>query len=332
MCSNAADMVAVPIWAWVAFLGFVLGMLALDLGVFHRKAHAVKLREAAAWAAVWVSLSLAFGSLVWLWRGKTAGLEFLTGYLIEEALSVDNLFVFLVIFNYFSLPARLYHKVLVWGILGAIVLRGVMIGLGAALVARFDWVLYIFGVFLIYTAFKLATQRDEKADLEDKWVIRIARRVWPLTTTYRGGRFFARLRDGRWAMTPLFVTVLAVESTDVVFALDSIPAIFAVTRDPFIVYTSNICAILGLRAVFFLIAGVIHRFRYLRAGLSLILGVIGLKMLTEHWIHVPVPVSLGLVGGILGASVGLSLLADWRGKRATGVQGTKYKVRSSRKR
>ena len=314
-------MESVPVWAWVSFIGFVLGMLALDLGVFHRKAHAVGLREAAVWTVVWISLALVFGLVVWQWRGPDRGLEYFTGFLIEKALSVDNIFVFLVIFNYFSLPARLYHKVLVWGIVGAIVLRGVMIGLGAALVARFDWVLYVFGVFLIYTAFKLATQRDEAVNLDEKWIIRVARRFWPLTTSYRGGSFFARIRGGRGArggglaMTPLFITVLAVESTDVVFATDSKPAIFAITRDPFIVFTSNIFAILGLRAIFFLIAGVIHKFRYLRAGLSLILGVIGLKMLTQHWVHVPVPVSLGAVGAILVGSVGLSLLADWRERR-----------------
>lgn len=300
---------AVPFWAYVAFLAFIAGMLVLDLGVFHRKAHAVGVREAGIWTLVWIVLALAFGAVVWRWRGATAGLEYLTGYVIEKSLSVDNIFVFLVIFNYFSLPPRLYHLVLAWGIIGAVLLRGLMIGLGSALVARFDWVLYVFGAFLVYTAFKLAFQKDEKMVLKDRWLIRMARGLWPLRADYRSEDFFVRSR-GRWAMTPLFLAVLAVESTDVMFATDSIPAIFAVTRDPFTVFTSNIFAILGLRAMFFLVAGVIHRFRYLRGGLALILGVIGVKMLAEEVYPVPVMASLSVVGAILAGSVGLSLLAD----------------------
>ncbi len=301
-------------WIWVGFLAFVATMMALDLGVFHRKAHVLGLREAARWVAVWVSLALIFNLLVWAWRGPASALEFLTGYLIEKSLSVDNLFVFLVIFKYFALPVALYHTVLVWGIVGAVVLRGAMIGAGAALIMQFHWVLWLFGLFLIYTAIKLATQREEEVHPDRNALVRLARRIWPVTPRYVGGKFFVR-RAGAWAMTPLFVVVLAVEGTDVLFATDSIPAIFAITRDPFIVFTSNIFAILGLRAIFFLLAGIIHKLRYLRYGLALVLGFIGVKMLIEAWVHIPTFLSLGIVGLILGGSVGLSLLADRRARR-----------------
>lgn len=301
------------LWAWVGFLAFVAAMLALDLGVFHRKAHAVGLREAAGLAAMWVSLALAFNLLIWFWRGPQRALEFLTGYLIEESLSVDNLFVFLIIFKYFSLPPTLYHRVLVWGILGAVVFRGIMIGLGVALITQFHWILYVFGALLVYTAIKLAIHKGDQVHPDRNVLVRLARRFWPVTRGYVGGRFFVRQANGRWAMTPLFIVVLAVESTDVLFATDSIPAIFAITRDPFIVFTSNIFAILGLRAIFFLLAGIIHKFRYLRYGLSLVLGFIGVKMLIEFWnVHIPILVSLAAVGVILGASIGLSWLADRR--------------------
>jgi tellurite resistance protein TerC len=305
-------MEAVSLWAWVGFLSFVGLMLALDLGVFHRKAHVVGVREAAIWTVVWILLALAFGVLVWHWRGPTRGLEYFAGFLIEKSLSVDNLFVFMVIFSYFGLPPLLYHRVLVWGIVGAVVLRGIMIAVGVALIAKFHWVLYLFGALLLYTAFKLATQRGDEVHPDRNVLVRLVRSVWPVTSRYSGGRFFVRDRRRGWAVTPLFVVVLAIESTDVVFATDSIPAIFAITRDPFIVFTSNIFAILGLRAIFFLIAGIIHKFRYLRTGLALVLGIIGLKMLAEDFVHVPILVSLGAVGLILAGSVALSLLADAR--------------------
>ncbi len=297
---------SVPLWAWLAFLAFVAAMLFLDLAVFHRKVHVIKLREAAKLSAMWVSLALGFGVIVWLWRGPNSALEYFTGYLLEESLSVDNLFIFLVIFRYFSLPQRLYHYALVWGILGAVILRGAMILAGAALIGIFHWILYVFGALLILTAVKLATQSEEGVDPANNMFVRAARWFFPVSPHYAGTRFLAKGRGGTMAITPLLLVILALESTDVVFAVDSIPAIFAITRDPFIVFTSNIFAILGLRAIFFLLVGVIHRFSYLRFGLALVLGFIGTKMLLESWIHVPVHVSLGVVALILSCSILLS--------------------------
>jgi tellurite resistance protein TerC len=307
-----------PAWVYAAFFAFVAVAVVVDLFVLHRKAHVVSLREAGAMALGWVSLAVGFNLLVWWWRGPTAALEFATGYLIEGSLSVDNLFVFLVIFKYFALPLAQHHRVLVWGILGAVLMRGLMIFTGAALVARFEWILDVFGALLVFAAVKLARQREgEAVDPRRNVLVRLARTVWPVTPRYHGGRFFVRLgRTGRLAATPLLLVVLMVESTDVIFAVDSIPAIFAITRDPFIVFTSNIFAILGLRAIFFLLAGVMHRFRYLRYGLAVVLGFIGLKMLAERWVHVPILLSLGFVGAALSASVGLSLLAEARERRA----------------
>ena len=297
---------SVPLWAWLGFLAFVAAMLFLDLAVFHRKAHVIRLREAAKLSAMWVALALGFGIIVWFWRGPNSALEYLTGYLLEESLSVDNLFIFLVIFRYFSLPQRLYHYALVWGILGAVILRGTMILAGAALIGMFHWILYVFGILLILTAVKLATQNEEGVDPANNIFVRAARRFFPVSPAYTGTRFLVKMRGGTTAITPLLLVILALESTDVVFAVDSIPAIFAITRDPFIVFTSNIFAILGLRAIFFLLVGVIHRFSYLRFGLALVLGFIGLKMLLESLIHVPVHISLSVVAFILTCSILLS--------------------------
>lgn len=298
-------------WMWAGFLAFVAVMMALDLGVFHRRAHAVSLREAGGMTVFWVGLALGFNLLIWAWRGPTSALEFTTGYLVEESLSVDNLFVFLIVFKYFALPASQYHRVLVWGIIGAVLMRGLMIGLGAALISRFHWILYLFGAALVVTAIRLAvSQEGEQVHPGRNLLVRLARRIWPVTHGYRGGAFFVRTRTGRLSMTPLLLVVLVVESTDVVFAVDSIPAIFAITTDPFIVFTSNIFAILGLRSIFFLLAGIIHKFRYLRYGLALVLGFIGVKMLVEPWVHIPILASLGVVGATLTGSVVLSLLAD----------------------
>lgn len=299
-------MSSVPIWAWFGFLAFVAAMLFLDLAVFHRKAHIIKLPEAFKLSVMWVSLALSFWIIVWVWRGANSALEFLTGYLLEESLSIDNLFIFLVIFRYFSLPQRLYHYALVWGILGAVILRGAMILAGAALIGTFHWVLYIFGALLILTAIKLAMQTEEGVDPASNIFVRAARRFFPVSPHYSGNKFLIKRRNGSIAITPLLLVILALESTDVVFAVDSIPAIFAITRDPFIVFTSNIFAILGLRAIFFLLVGIIHRFRYLRFGLALVLGFIGVKMLLESWIHVPVHISLGVVALILTCSILLS--------------------------
>jgi tellurite resistance protein TerC len=299
------------LWAWVGFNAVVLLLLAIDLGVVHRKAHTISLREAGTWSGVWVALSLSFGAGVYAVIGSRAGLEFLTGYLIEYALSVDNIFVFVLIFSYFRIPHEYQHRVLFWGILGALVFRGTMIAAGAALIARFEWVLYIFGAFLVFTGWRMARQpRDETYDPEANPVLRLVQRVFPVTAQYHGKKFFVREpREGRTRLiaTPLFVVLVLVETTDIIFATDSIPAIFAVTRDPFIVYTSNVCAVLGLRALYFLVAGVVHRFHYLQVGLSVVLMFIGAKMLMENWIHIPVGVSLGIVATVLALSVAASL-------------------------
>lgn len=309
---------------WAAFLAFVGFTMVVDLGVLHRKAHAVTLREAAGMSVLWVSLALGFALLLWAWRRPTSALEFTTGYLVEESLSVDNLFVFLVVFKFFSLPTRHYHHVLVWGILGAVLMRGLMIGVGAVLIQQYSWILFVFGGLLVVTAVKLALQPEgERVHPGNNVLVRLARLVWPVSRRYHGSAFFVRHAKGL-TMTPLFLVVLVIESTDVLFAVDSIPAIFAITRDPFIVFTSNIFAILGLRSIFFLLAGIIHKFRYLRYGLALVLGFIGGKMLAEPWIHLPILVSLGTVGAVLAGSVILSLLVDRREAGRGGKRGAAH--------
>jgi tellurite resistance protein TerC len=300
------------LWGWIGFNVAVLAILALDLGVLHRRSSKVSLKEAATWSAVWVALSLCFAFAVYQTMGKESGLEFLTGYLIEYALSVDNIFVFVLIFTYFQVPEKYQHRVLFWGIIGALVLRGVMIVAGSALVTRFAWTLYIFGAFLVFTGIKMALQKDGDAynPARDP-VLRLARRIIPVADDYHGDKFFIRqpVPGGgtRLAATQLFIVLLIVDTTDVIFATDSIPAIFAVTRDPFIVYTSNICAVLGLRALYFLLAGVVDKFVYLKLGLSLVLIFIGGKMLLEHFVHLPIVASLGVVGAVLAASILASL-------------------------
>jgi tellurite resistance protein TerC len=300
------------IWGWIGFNVVVLAILALDLGVLHRRSEKVSLREAATWSAVWVALSLCFAFAIYLKMGKQSGLEFLTGYLIEYALSVDNIFVFVLIFSYFNVPEKYQHRVLFWGIIGALVLRGVMIVAGSALVTRFSWTLYIFGAFLLLTGIRMALQKDTAAyNPERDPVLRLSRRLLPVTSEYSGDSFFVHTRDkdGKrgLAATPLFIVLLIVDTTDVIFATDSIPAIFAVTRDPFIVYTSNICAVLGLRALYFLLASVVDKFVYLKLGLSIVLIFIGAKMLLESFIHIPIIGSLGVVAAVLGASILASL-------------------------
>jgi len=300
------------IWGWIGFNVVVLAILALDLGVLHKRSEKVTLKEAATWSAIWVALSLCFAFAVYRTMGEESGLEFLTGYLIEYALSVDNIFVFVLIFSYFSVPEKYQHRVLFWGIIGALVLRGVMIVAGSALVTRFAWTLYVFGAFLVVTGIRMALQKDGAAyNPERDPVLRLARRLLPVTPDYRGDSFFVREPDStgklRIAATPLFIVLLIVDTTDVVFATDSIPAIFAVTRDPFIIYTSNICAVLGLRALYFLLASVVDKFVYLKLGLSVVLIFIGAKMLVEPFIHIPIVGSLGVVGAVLGASILASL-------------------------
>lgn len=302
---------------WIGFNLFVLAVLALDLGVFHKKSEAVTLKNALGWSAVWITLALAFCVLVYFWHGKQPALEFLTGYLIEQSLSVDNLFVFLVLFQFFKVPAEYQHKVLFWGIIGALVMRLAFILAGVALINRFHWIIYVFGVFLIYTGFKLAFQDEAEVDPEHNPALKLARRYLPMTANYEGDRFFL-IRDGkRWA-TPLFAVLIVVETTDLLFAVDSIPAILAITRDAFIVYTSNVFAILGLRSMYFALAGLLEYFEYLNYGLSAILVFVGAKMLLSNesfapWglrLHykIPIGVSLGVVAGLLALSIVASIL------------------------
>ena len=292
---------------WVGFTVFVLAMLALDLGVFHRKAHGVRFREALAWSTVWVGLALAFNLLVYHWFGAQRGLEFLTGYLIEKVLSVDNIFVFVVIFSFFAVPAAYQHRVLFWGILGALVMRAVFILAGAALLQRFHWIVYAFGGFLVITGVKLLLHRGDEIHPERNPVYRLFRRLVPAVSDYRGARFTV-VENGKRYATPLLAVLVVVEATDVVFAVDSIPAIFAVTTDPFIVYTSNIFAILGLRALYFLLAGVMDKFHYLKVGLALVLCFVGIKMLIMDFYKVPIAASLAAVATLLAGSVAASLL------------------------
>jgi tellurite resistance protein TerC len=296
------------LWLWIGFNVFVLAMLALDLGVFHRKAHAVSLKESLAWTALWVALALVFNAGVWHYAGSQKALEFFTGYLIEKSLSVDNIFVFALLFSYFAVPLKYQHKVLFWGILGALMMRAVMIGAGVALITRFSWIIYIFGAFLILTGIKMIVKREEEIHPERNPVVRWFKRLMPVTSDYREDRFFVRENGIRMA-TPLFVVLLLVEISDVIFAVDSIPAIFAVTTDPFIVYTSNVFAILGLRSLYFALAGVMDKFHYLKIGLGVVLTFVGVKMLLAHtaW-KIDTLVSLGVIVFTLAASVVMSLL------------------------
>jgi tellurite resistance protein TerC len=303
--------VTAPIGAWVGFHAVVLALLAVDLGVFHRKAHEAAAREAALWSAVWVGLALAFGALVWRLGGERMALEYYTGWLIEKSLSVDNLFVFLLIFSYFRVPAALQHRVLFWGILGALLLRGLMIAAGTYLIHHFHWVIYVFGGLLLVTAVRMVSDGDP-AGPKGQSIVALVRRVLPISEHYAGARFFIRgARAGggtRLMATPLLLVLITIEVSDLVFAVDSIPAIFAVTSDPFIVYTSNVFAILGLRALYFLLAGMIPRFRLLRPALSLVLFFVGAKMLTSGFLDVPLPLSLGFIGTVLLGAIVLSLL------------------------
>ena len=300
---------ATNIWFWVGFIAFVLAMLALDLGVFQRKAHEVRPREAGIWVAVWVALALAFAGGLAYFRGSATAVEFLTGYVIEESLSVDNLFVMVVIFEYFAVPAAFQHRVLFYGILGALVMRGLFIGVGAFLLSRFDWILYVFGAMLLVTGVRMIFKHDEEFDGDNNRLVQVMRRFVPMTKSYHGKHFFT-VENGRRLATPLLLVLVLVEFTDLIFAVDSIPAIFGITRDPFIVFTSNIFAILGLRSMYFLLAAVIDKFYLLKYGLALILSFIGVKMLGERWFHINVLVSLAVVLGVLALSVVASLV--WR--------------------
>lgn len=290
-------------WLWIGFNAFVLFLLALDLGVFHRKAHVISFKESLGWTAVWVTLAMLFNLGVWFYAGPEKGLEFLLGYVIEKSLSVDNIFVIALLFSYFSVPLMYQHKVLFWGILGALVMRAIMIAVGAALLHHFAWVIYVFGGFLIITGIKMVFKRAEQVHPEANPLVRLFKKFMPVTAGYREGRFFVRENGIRYA-TPLFVVLLLVEFTDVVFAVDSIPAIFAISRDTFIVYTSNVFAILGLRSLYFALAGVMDKFHYLKIGLGIVLSFVGVKMLLGHtaWKIDPIA-SLIVIVTILAVSI-----------------------------
>ena len=301
----------ITLWFWIGFNVFVLAMLALDLGVFHRTAHAVSLREAAVWSGVWVALAMTFNALLYFWWGSEPALQFLTGYLIEKSLSVDNIFVFVMLFSYFAIPAQYQHRVLFWGILGALLMRGAFIAAGSYVLQQFHWVIYLFGGLLVLTGIKMAW-RVEAFDPSRNPVLRLARRVLPLTDRLEGQHFWVK-EAGRWVATPLFLVLLLVEVTDLVFAIDSIPAIFAVTQEPFLVYTANVFAILGLRSMYFLLAGVVHRFVYLKYGLAAVLVFVGAKMMLVDVYKVPVTASLAVIASCIGLSVAVSL---WKAPRA----------------
>ena len=291
---------------WVLFNVFVALMLVLDLGIFHRRAHTIKFREAIAWSLLWITLAAGFAVVVYFWHGRTTALEFVTGYVIELSLSVDNLFVFLVIFRYFRVAGTNQHKVLFWGILGALIMRGLFILAGVGLIQRFDWIIYIFGALLVYSGLKLIKESGADVHPDKNPVLRVFRRWVPVTKDYVGGKFFVR-QPGLFA-TPLFVVLLVVETTDILFAVDSIPAVLAITLNAFIVYTSNVFAILGLRSMYFALAGMMEVFHYLHYGLSAVLIFVGAKMLASHYYKVPTGLALGIVGTILCASVVASLL------------------------
>ena len=296
------------LWPWIGFNVFVLAMLALDLGVFHRKAHVVTVKESIAWTVVWVTFALLFNLGVAHYMGDAKGLEFFSGYVIEKSLSVDNVVVFALLFSYFAVPQLYQHKVLFWVVLGALVMRAVMIFLGAALIERFAWIIYVFGAFLILTGIKMIVKQEEEIHPERNPLIRLFKKLMPVTNGYRDDKFFVRENGVRMA-TPLFLVLLLVEFSDLIFAVDSIPAIFAVTRDPFIVYTSNVFAILGLRSLYFALAGVMDKFHYLKIGLGVVLCFVGVKMLLGHtaW-KIDTHVSLGVIVTVLAASIIMSLL------------------------
>jgi len=306
-------------WLWIGFSLFILTMLSLDLGLFNRKAHTIKYREAWIWSAVWITLAMIFAGIVFYYLGSQPGFEFLTGYIIELSLSVDNLFVFLIIFSYFKVPAKFQHRVLFWGVMGALVMRLTMIFVGAALINRFHWIIYIFGAFLVYTGIKMFRHEEIDVQPEKNLLVRGVTRFLPISRHYEEEKFFTRI-NGKLSGTLLLLVLMVVEVTDLVFAVDSIPAIFAVTTNTFIVYTSNVFAILGLRSMYFLLAGVVEKFRFLRLGLAIVLTFIGLKMLVGAvGFHIPIKISLGFVALVLVGSVVASLVVSPEGERTITV-------------
>jgi tellurite resistance protein TerC len=295
------------LYFWIGFNVFVALMLLLDLGVLHRNSRVMSMKEAFAWSVFWIGLAGGFAVFVYFWHGGRSALEFITGYVVEESMSVDNLFVFLVLFQYFRVPKEHQYKVLFWGIIGALVLRLTFILVGVSILQRFEWVIYIFGALLVYSGYKLFSEEEREVHPEKNPVLKLFRRRFPVTENYEGDKFFVR-RNGQRFATPLFLVLLVVETTDVVFAIDSIPAILAITRDAFIVYTSNVFAILGLRALYFALSGLMTLFHYLNYGLAVILMFVGAKMLASHFFDVPVTITLGVIAGILAISIGASLI------------------------
>lgn len=295
------------IWLWIGFNGFVLAMLAVDLGVFHRHAHTVSLKEALSWSLVWIALALVFNAGLYIWQGPEPALQFLAGYLIEKSLSVDNIFVFVLLFSAFGVPAAYQRRVLLWGVLGALVMRGILIAVGAVLLEDFHWIIYLFGAFLIFTGIRMAVHKETEVHPERNPVLKLVRRVVPVTNGYEQDRFTVRKAGQLW-VTPLLLVLVAVETTDLIFAVDSIPAIFAVTGDPFIVYTSNVFAILGLRSLYFVFANIIHQFYYLRLGLAVILAFVGIKMVLTDLYHIPTGLSLLVIALVLTIAIMASIV------------------------
>jgi tellurite resistance protein TerC len=304
-------------WKWTLFCVFVLAMLALDLGVFHRKHHVVKLKEALGWSAVWIGLAIVFNVGIYFWMGHVKAMEFLTGYVIEKSLSVDNIFVFIMLFNYFRVAAEHQHTVLFWGIIGALIMRAIFIFAGVALMQRFEWIIFLFGGILIWSGIKMALEKDKEVHPEHNPVLKLFRRFVPVTKEMVGGKFFTR-ENGRLLATPLAVVLVVVETTDLIFAVDSIPAVLAISRDPFIVFTSNVFAILGLRALYFALAGVMNLFHFLHYGLSFILVFVGIKMIAQHWYQLPISIALAVVVVVLALSVVASIIWPKAEKTVTG--------------
>jgi tellurite resistance protein TerC len=297
----------ISVYAWGGFVVFVIAMLVLDLGVFNRKVHVVKVKEALLWTAFWVSLAMAFCGGVYYFKGQEKALEFLAGYLVEQSLSMDNLFVFLLIFRYFRVPPQYEHKALFWGVLGALVMRAIFISLGVALISKFSWIIYVFGAFLVFTAVKMALEKDNKIHPENNPLLKLLKKVMSVDHSFEGGKFLLR-KNGILHATPLLAVVLVLETTDLIFAVDSIPAVLAITRDPFIVYTSNVFAILGLRSLFFALAGMLRLFHYIHYGLVVVLAFVGIKMLVSNFFHIPISVSLGVIVSALAFSIGASVI------------------------
>lgn len=300
-------MIIPEVWLYVGFLLMVGILLALDLGVFNRTPHVVKLSEALGWTAFWFTLAMAFNGFVYFTRGPVVAKEFFAGYLLEQSLSVDNIFVIILILRYFKVAPQYHHKVLFWGIVGALIMRGAMIAIGAALIATFDWIFYVFGAFLLFTGIRMAFASEDAENLSENVLVRFSRKFLRITDEFHQDSFTV-MKDGVRFFTPLFVVLLTVEFTDLVFAVDSIPAIFAITKDPFIVFTSNIFAVMGLRSLFFAVAGVMNLFHFLKYGLSVILSFIGVKMIIQSWYHMPIDIALGVIAGVLGISIVASIM------------------------